>query len=1200
MASAPTNPTASLQAALGEFQSVLSDEDRKRLQSIKDKPEVDAAIQFTATLDQENAAKRKGPSISSRLYSVLLSVQQFSNVVDTFVSANPSIAALVWGTVKLTMLIVTNFLTYYEETSKAFVDFDRWSPRFSQYQSLFPTSARLQGAICEFHASIIRCCKQIVYMSQRSWQAHLVNSLTKSFQSELGSHILIIKNAAQEVSFEIELAKAQSDVEEQQFQQQERTLALSHRSAITAFISKSNDEISEGQRWRAAVNRRNKAENCQRRLDHISTFDHVTAFNQARSKRYHSTGGWVFQTPEWCNWKHEDGSSVCWLSGKIGSGKTVLSATITDHLLASRQVSEAISFLFPRFDYPDSLIADTIIRSLIRQNLQPDLVDKLSNDITKACDSFYSQDTMLDLLVSKTAIFPTNYFIIDSLDECEAKDRRKILQILDATVKRSSSKVKVLIASRDSLENEITGAFSQVTRLRMNAPEAASDLELFAHQTLSERMNMGQLAVGNIVSFEAIRDAIVSGAQGMFLWVALEIDDVCSQVCEEDVLIALQNLPETLTEILSRALLRILIQGNQRIAKEAFKWISVAKRPLILDELQDALSIKLLSLHSRAGRRPENIQNLPAWCANLVEIDEASKSVQFVHHTVRTFLLDTSIIDPRYPKLDEFHNHVDDLDTAVGELCVTYLEWNDFKRALERPKPQTDTTIKFPEPQKMVQTALETEWQGTSVAMIGRLIPRFPKRRKQFKFDLDVVSPLDEGGGEDVSNVHSYPFLEYAKKYWILHTRLLTTVSPIYWPWRRMIMGTHHVAKTEWTVSEYSRADISILAWVQTHCHFAILRGLISAGYLEFERFYVCWCKIVEKSQSLRIVRPCLESIAQFIPSYWTTEMVSRMEMDVVAAHLLPQAHVDPRSATLSGFGLKTPVRRLLSDSRLIIDAIADVPGLLEITYFASVQFGFVDLMATLLVREPNFRSVPDWVDTEPLQLAIMAEDIAVVELLLQRGANPNRPWTRIGMGSPAWDDSQVNSLPHTATSSKNLLPKNPVHNTGEVISLSGLTAERFLQTQQKNDEDPWRSASLGIRVTREIEVVASAVVDMLSTDEIITLYNTPSARTWITPLHYAALASTSTGYMVDGADLRLALLKLLLSYGADPDMSTFMGLTPIFLAINHFEPRTCEALLQAGADPTHVCGSGQNAEEYMAQIGFHQGGKWIQKYHSV
>jgi hypothetical protein len=111
MASVVTNPTACLQAALGEFQSVLSAEDRQKLQQIKGVPPSDGAIQFTASLDRENAEKRKGPSISSRLYSVLLSVQQFTGIVDTFVSSNPTIAALVWGAVKLTMLVCKNFTT---------------------------------------------------------------------------------------------------------------------------------------------------------------------------------------------------------------------------------------------------------------------------------------------------------------------------------------------------------------------------------------------------------------------------------------------------------------------------------------------------------------------------------------------------------------------------------------------------------------------------------------------------------------------------------------------------------------------------------------------------------------------------------------------------------------------------------------------------------------------------------------------------------------------------------------------------------------------------------------------------------------------------------------------------------------------------------------------------------------------------------
>ncbi|KAI3334596.1 hypothetical protein F4824DRAFT_501852 [Ustulina deusta] len=1220
MASAVANPTGSLQTALGEFQSILSDEDRKRLQRIKNKPEADAAIQFTATLDQENAAQRKGPSISSRLYSVLLCVQQFSNVVDTFVSANPSIAALVWGTVKLTMLIVTNFLTYYEKTSEAFLDFGRWSPRFSQYQSLFPTSTRLQAAICEFHASIIRCCKQIVCMSQRSWKIHLVNSVTKSFQSELENHIRLMKDAAREVSFEVQLAKAQSDVGEQQLQRQERTLALSHRLALTSFISKSNDEISDAQQWRAIVDRRSKAESDQRRLDQISTFDHVTTFNQARSKRYHSTGGWVFQTVEWRDWKDKDGSSVCWLSGKIGSGKTVLSATITDHLLASRRVSDSISFFFPRFDYADSLLAGSIIRSLIRQNLQPDLVDKLSDDLSKAYNSCYSQDTMMDLLVSKTAIFSTNYLLIDSLDECEPKERQRILQLLSATIKKSLSKVKILIASRDALENEITDSFAQVTRLRMNAPEAASDLELFAHQTLSERMNMGQLPIGNVVSFEAICDAITSRAQGMFLWVALEIDDICSQVCEEDVLVALQNLPTTLTEILTRAVLRILTQGNQRIAKEVFKWVSVAKRPLLLDELQDALSIKIGESDSRPERRPKRIEKLSAWCANLVEIDEVSNSVQFVHHSVRTFILDTSIVDPQFPKLNEFHNHVDDLDTTVGELCVTYLEWNDFKRDLQRSLPQSATTTTFPEPQQIVKTALAAEWQSKSAATIGRLIPQYPRRDIQLKLYPNFVSPSDgqnQGPRENVSHFHSYPFLEYAKKYWIMHTRMLTTVSSIYWPWRRMIAGTHHVARTEWTPSEYLSADMSILAWAQTHRHFALFHGLMSAGCLDFDRFHENLYKIVEESQSLKVAQISLESIVEFTPPHWTSDMMIRMEMAIILAYLLSHAHIGVFRKPPDWFTPKLyRPEILLLDTKLIIDDIADFPSLLEITYFTSVQFGFPELMTVLLIREAKLCGVPDCVDMQPLQVAIMAENVTAVDLLLQRGADPNQSCLRHDYHSTTGYAFQFNSLLHLATSRNNTTIMHLLISHGGYVNFAKLS-EGFQLAQQdyspkSNNQYSFVDTPEGrIRMINEVlvefEIVDEEPNEVLlakvglskgyilpTKDELASRFTVPHAE--LTPLHCAILVSVNNMANV----LDLEPMKLLLSYGADSNVSTSKGWTPIFLAVRQRQPETFEVLLEAGADPTMTCINGQTAEEYAVQIGFHEAAKLIRKHHAI
>ena len=93
-----------LSSALQSFQSVLSDEQRRELQAIQTVPDADAVLIFTAELDAQNA-KRKGRSIATRLYTFLQCTRDFSAAVDTFVQSHPEIAALVWGSVKLTILV---------------------------------------------------------------------------------------------------------------------------------------------------------------------------------------------------------------------------------------------------------------------------------------------------------------------------------------------------------------------------------------------------------------------------------------------------------------------------------------------------------------------------------------------------------------------------------------------------------------------------------------------------------------------------------------------------------------------------------------------------------------------------------------------------------------------------------------------------------------------------------------------------------------------------------------------------------------------------------------------------------------------------------------------------------------------------------------------------------------------------------------
>lgn len=87
-----------------DFQTILTVDQVRKLRSIGAIRNADTVMIFTAQLDRDNQL-RKGRDIACRLYSVLQSVQAFSTVVDAFVSSHPEIAALVWGSVKLAMLV---------------------------------------------------------------------------------------------------------------------------------------------------------------------------------------------------------------------------------------------------------------------------------------------------------------------------------------------------------------------------------------------------------------------------------------------------------------------------------------------------------------------------------------------------------------------------------------------------------------------------------------------------------------------------------------------------------------------------------------------------------------------------------------------------------------------------------------------------------------------------------------------------------------------------------------------------------------------------------------------------------------------------------------------------------------------------------------------------------------------------------------
>lgn len=102
--SAVTRPVVrnALQDAVDEFRGVLDHDQRRELDTLNPVPDADAILVFTARLDSPDR-NRRGRSFASRLHTILLAVRNFCSIADTFVSSHPEVAALVWGSVKLTM-----------------------------------------------------------------------------------------------------------------------------------------------------------------------------------------------------------------------------------------------------------------------------------------------------------------------------------------------------------------------------------------------------------------------------------------------------------------------------------------------------------------------------------------------------------------------------------------------------------------------------------------------------------------------------------------------------------------------------------------------------------------------------------------------------------------------------------------------------------------------------------------------------------------------------------------------------------------------------------------------------------------------------------------------------------------------------------------------------------------------------------------
>jgi hypothetical protein len=274
---------------------------------------------------------------------------------------------------------------------------------------------------------------------------------------------------------------------------------------------------------------------------------------------------------------------------------------------------------------------------------------------------------------------------------------------------------------------------------------------------------------------------------------------------------------------------RIVKRGSAKTASRIFQWAAATKRALTLDELREALSYELGKPYSITGKRPNGLERITAWCENLIQLDEELQIVQFAHRSVLQHLLD----QPSEPSLQSFHIKLDEADHLVGEICVTYLNSNDFKTDMIRNPATLPTQL----PDYIIEKALEGK--GVTTRMMG--MTRRPKTQSQQESTKNRKSiVMIKSSPEDLMDTLQlgHPFLEYALDYWLLHTRNFEECKSITWNlWKQMIRGLHGLARTPWSPAEFHDRAPAVHEWIDKHDHLAMfLQVVFIAGTSSTER----------------------------------------------------------------------------------------------------------------------------------------------------------------------------------------------------------------------------------------------------------------------------------------------------------------------------------------------------------------------------
>ncbi|CZR70019.1 uncharacterized protein PAC_19920 [Phialocephala subalpina] len=341
----------------------------------------------------------------------------------------------------------------------------------------------------------------------------------------------------------------------------------------------------------------------------------------------------------------------------------VSGSTIIDYLETKYQASDIpIAFLYFDYKKENEQVIEDLLLSIIRQITQSQEVIPL--EVQKMYEDHKRRGTrprlvecsnVLHLVAAKLSRL---YLVIDALDECKDADgtRAKLVSELQ----RLPASAHMLVTSR--FTSDLEQSFSQNILLEIRARDEDITTYLRSRMIQEARLSKHLQAEPGLSDeiIAAILERVPPGSTSHRL--------LGEKQSLKALRLALRALPRSLDDTYADALDRISRQDadDVQVAKKVLSWISFAKRPLSVVEIQHVIATEELESH-QTDLEDDAIPDedvLTAVCVGLVAIDKESALEERFQHF--PFL--------RYAA-QHWGNHArGTLDTADTVLVIAFLK----------------------------------------------------------------------------------------------------------------------------------------------------------------------------------------------------------------------------------------------------------------------------------------------------------------------------------------------------------------------------------------------------------------------------------------------------------------------------------------------------------------------------------------------